>query len=91
MHTVADAIDAAISIPLLHIADAVSSRSVDTVALLGTRYTMEQPFLRERLGIWTSRSSRRPSCTRWRRPSSPSVTADDPRRRISRCAAGQPV
>lgn len=53
MHTVAEAIEAAISIPLLHIADvtadAVTSRGVDTVALLGTRYTMEQAFLRERL------------------------------------------
>ncbi len=49
MHNVASAVEAAISIPLLHIADAtataVLSQGLQTVALLGTRYTMEKNFL----------------------------------------------
>jgi aspartate racemase len=53
MHKVADAIERAVSIPLLHIADAtgraIVARGVGTVALLGTRYTMEQDFYRGRL------------------------------------------
>ncbi len=48
MHRVADAITAAISIPLLHIADAtaraVTDAGITSVAVLGTRYTMEQEF-----------------------------------------------
>ena len=53
MHQVAPAIEASISIPLLHIVDAtgeaISKAGVRRVALLGTRYTMEQPFYREAL------------------------------------------
>lgn len=53
MHLVAPAIEAAAGIPLLHIADATAQRvreaGIDRVALLGTRFTMEQPFYRERL------------------------------------------
>ncbi len=53
MHRCAEAIAAAIDIPLLHLADAtagaVEDAGVQRVALLGTRYTMEQPFYRERL------------------------------------------
>ncbi len=53
MHKVTPAIEAAISIPLLHIADptaeAAKAAGVGTVALLGTRFTMEQAFYRERL------------------------------------------
>lgn len=53
MHTVSDAITAAVGIPLLHIADptadAVVRAGAGTVGLLGTRFTMEQPFYRERL------------------------------------------
>ena len=48
MHRVAAEVQAAISIPLLHIADAavaaIRAAGCRTVALLGTRYTMEQPF-----------------------------------------------
>lgn len=48
MHRVADEVQAAVSIPLLHIADATSvaihRAGVRRVALLGTRYTMEQRF-----------------------------------------------
>jgi aspartate racemase len=53
MHKVAAQIEKAVSIPLLHIADATASvlkRSrVDCVGLLGTRFTMEQAFYRDRL------------------------------------------
>lgn len=53
MHKVADAIEQATSIPLLHIADptaeAILSTGLHRVGLLGTRFTMEQPFYRERL------------------------------------------
>ena len=53
MHHVAHAIQADISIPLLHIVDAtgeaIRKEGVKRVALLGTRYTMEQPFYRDAL------------------------------------------
>lgn len=53
MHKVISFIEAAITVPLIHLADAtaaaVKRADVDTVALLGTRYTMEQDFYRSRL------------------------------------------
>lgn len=53
MHRVADAISGAVDIPLLHIADATAQRiQADghvQVGLLGTRFTMEEPFYRDRL------------------------------------------
>lgn len=53
MHMVAPAIEAALTVPFLHLgdttADAVVAAGIDTVALLGTRYTMEQDFYRKRL------------------------------------------
>ena len=53
MHIVADQIEAAAGIPVLHIADptadAIIAAGVDTVGLLGTRFTMEKAFYRERL------------------------------------------
>ena len=53
MHRVADTVEAASGLPLLHIADAtadaIGAAGLTRVGLLGTRYTMEQPFLRERL------------------------------------------
>ena len=53
VHRVAPRIEAAVSIPLLHIADAtaaaVKEQGFRTVALLGTRFTMEQDFYRGRL------------------------------------------
>lgn len=53
MHVVAPAIEAAINVPFLHLADAtaraVVAAEVPTVGLLGTRYTMEQDFYRGRL------------------------------------------
>lgn len=53
MHKVAPAIEAAVAIPLLHIADptaeAVKRAGIRTVGLLGTRFTMEEDFYRGRL------------------------------------------
>lgn len=53
MHIVAPAIMAQISVPFIHIADptadALLADGYDTVGLLGTRFTMEMPFYRERL------------------------------------------
>jgi aspartate racemase len=53
MHLYADAIQEAAGIPVLHIADAVGSRmaakSLETIGLLGTRYSMEKDFYRVRL------------------------------------------
>ncbi len=53
MHKVAPEIEQAIDIPLLHIADATSrvlaQDSITRVGLLGTRFTMEQAFYRDRL------------------------------------------
>ena len=53
MHKVADQVQAAIDIPLLHIADvasaAVSGAGLRTVGLLGTAFTMEQDFYVDRL------------------------------------------
>jgi len=53
MHKVAPAIEAAVRIPLLHIADAtaaaVRAAGMRSVGLLATRFTMEQDFYRGRL------------------------------------------
>lgn len=53
MHKVAPAIAAQIGIPILHIADATAdelrAQGVKTVGLLGTRFTMEQAFYKDRL------------------------------------------
>ncbi|MBV56574.1 MAG: aspartate racemase [Gammaproteobacteria bacterium] len=53
MHKVAPQIDQAISIPLLHIADATAEQLVrdriSCVGLLGTQFTMEQDFYKRRL------------------------------------------
>lgn len=53
MHKVAEEIEAAISIPLLHIGDAtgkvLQDKGISTVGLLGTAFTMEQEFYRGRL------------------------------------------
>jgi aspartate racemase len=53
MHKVAAAIEAAVDIPLLHIADptaqAIRQAGIVTVGLLGTRFTMEEDFYRGRL------------------------------------------
>lgn len=53
MHKVADGITRASGLPLLHIADCtaevVQQRGLNRVALMGTAFTMEQAFYRERL------------------------------------------
>lgn len=53
MNSTADLIERNVKIPVLHIADAtgkkVKERGIKTVALLGTSYTMEQHFYRDRL------------------------------------------
>jgi aspartate racemase len=53
MHKVADAIEGAISIPFINLADttaaAILAQGMTTVGLLGTGFTMEQAFYRDRL------------------------------------------
>jgi len=53
MHRMADEVQAAVNIPLLHIADAaaqaIKEQNLHTVGLLGTRFTMEGDFYRLRL------------------------------------------
>lgn len=53
MHKMADEVAAEVSIPLVHIADATAEEikrlGIKTVALLGTRFTMEQDFYKGRL------------------------------------------
>ncbi|ATM95065.1 aspartate/glutamate racemase family protein [Yersinia frederiksenii] len=53
MHKVADDIETASGLPLLHIADATATQikrqGISKIGLLGTRYTMEQDFYRGRL------------------------------------------
>lgn len=53
MHRLAEAVEAAAGLPLLHIADptanAVSDQGLTTIALLGTRVTMEAAFFRQKL------------------------------------------
>jgi aspartate racemase len=53
MHVIADRLEQRVGIPLIHIADAtakaIRDAGLERVALLGTRYTMELPFFRDRL------------------------------------------
>ena len=60
MHKLADDVAAAVSIPLLHIADATAERikaaGVRKVGLLGTRFTMEEDSTQGGCGV----------CTGWR-------------------------
>lgn len=53
MHRVAPEIEQAISIPLLHIADATAYKlkedNINCIGLLGTRFTMEQDFYKSRI------------------------------------------
>jgi aspartate racemase len=53
MHKVADQVEASLQIPLVHIADATAERlvadGIKTVGLLGTTFTMEEDFIRDRL------------------------------------------
>lgn len=53
MHKVAGQVEDAVGVPLLHLADAtaaaVRAKGLTTVGLLGTAFTMEQDFYRDRL------------------------------------------
>lgn len=53
MHLVADQVQAAVGVPLIHIADATSdavkAAGCSRPLLLATRFTMEKPFYRDRL------------------------------------------
>jgi len=53
MHKMADDVEQAVSIPLLHIADAtakvIQAQGLRKIGLLGTKYTMEEDFYRGRL------------------------------------------
>lgn len=53
MHKIAPYVEANLKVPLLHVVDATAAairqRGCRSTGLLGTRYTMEQPFYRERL------------------------------------------
>ena len=53
MHIVAPQIQAAVDLPLLHIADVtaeqIQAAGLDTIGLLGTNFTMEQAFYKGRL------------------------------------------
>lgn len=53
MHKLADSIQSSVAIPFLHIADptaeAICARGLDTIGLLGTRFTMEEDFYTGRL------------------------------------------
>lgn len=53
MHLVADEVAAAVDVPVIHIIDetaaAIRAAGLDTVALLGTGFTMRMPFYRDRM------------------------------------------
>lgn len=53
MHKIADRIQAAVNIPLIHVAvvtaEAIKKKDLQTVALLGTKYVMQQDFYRDKL------------------------------------------
>ncbi len=53
MHKIADDVAEGLNIPLIHIADAtakaINEKGINTVALLGTKYTMQLPFYKDRL------------------------------------------
>jgi len=53
MHMVVPAIETAVNIPILHIADATGKRvkedGLEKIGLLGTQFTMEKDFYKERL------------------------------------------
>lgn len=67
MHIVAPAIEAAVRIPLHHIADptavAIKAQGFHTVALIGTRPTMAQSFYKDRLAQLHGLSVITPSAT----------------------------
>lgn len=67
LHTVADAIEDAVDLPFLHIVDACGARLQQDgrkqPGLLGTAFTMAQPFFKERLAGKTGMSPILPDAT----------------------------
>ena len=55
IHKIAERVEKALSVPLLHIADPTGRRikelNINTIGLLGTRFTMEEDFYRRRLAV----------------------------------------
>lgn len=55
MHVVAPAVEQAVDVPVIHIVDetatAIRAAGLDTVALLGTGFTMRMPFYRDRMAL----------------------------------------
>jgi aspartate racemase len=53
IHMIADRLERRVGLPLIHIADATAAeirrQGIERIALLGTRFTMEMPFFRDRL------------------------------------------
>ena len=53
MHKMADEVKAAVRIPLIHVAEetakVISNKQLKTVALLGTKYTMQLDFYKDKL------------------------------------------
>lgn len=53
MHSVAEHVASSVRVPLIHVADAtaaaIAARGIKAVGLLGTRFTMEQPFYVDKL------------------------------------------
>ncbi|WP_084125288.1 aspartate/glutamate racemase family protein [Demequina sp. NBRC 110054] len=53
MHVAASSVQAAVDVPVIHMIDetakAIKAQGLDTVALLGTGFTMRMPFYRERM------------------------------------------
>ena len=53
MHLVADEVQKNISVPLIHIGESaanyIKDKNIDTVALMGTIYTMTKPFYKDKL------------------------------------------
>ncbi len=70
MHLVADAVEAAVGVPFLHIIDATAKRLLDAGCrkplLLATRYTMEDGFYQRRMAAheWRWQCPMRPAATR---------------------------
>ena len=92
MHKMAAEVEAATNLPLLHIADATAIRikeqQLKTVALLGTKFTMEQDFYRERFiaQATNARALQRAQLSlieRGRKGESPVADADQPKQRIT--------
>ncbi len=55
MHLVAPAVEEAVDVPVIHMVDetakAIRAAGLDTVALLGTGFTMRMPFYRDRMAV----------------------------------------